>query len=481
MLGRRTRAPRCRLSLRLGAAAAALAAAALGTAARADPAGPDIPPAGSALLTQLFPEGLPFPFEALIDRLRALVGPENVEMALIPLGRSLQRYAADPGYFASPRLVVAITGDHSAGPGTPRLADRIFLGYQPAADAIEAISYNEAAGRFEFQDVVGYSEGVRPEPADRRTCFACHQAQGPIFPRPLWSETNANPAIAGRLAPLGPSFHGAPVRQTVDGLEAFDAATDRANRLPLASRIWRQACPDSACRAALLAAALRSGFGGPVPPAPARFRGKEIAIPSPDLPNRDPLLDWDDAGRSLETVGRLNPETPRDALVLWSPSDGFPAAAGEIAAQFSSGDLAWIDGLLRRHAGPTETLTLPCTTTAATLPGGMSEARFVCAAPDVRLSGFRGPDGAGRLDVLALRATPAATDIVLPIAAARAPDGRRLFLALTDAQARLTLTDDLAALNSAIARRGGAALAGGPFPREAVLLLLADLLGGTDG
>ena len=100
-----------------------------------------------------------------------------------------------------PRLVVAVTGDRAAGPGSPRLADRLFLGYQPAADAIEAISYNEAAGRFEFQDLVGYSKGARPEPAERRVCLACHQGGGPIFARPLWSETNANPAIADRLAP----------------------------------------------------------------------------------------------------------------------------------------------------------------------------------------------------------------------------------------------------------------------------------------
>ena len=61
----------------------------------------------------------------------------------------------------------------------------------------------------------------------------------------------------------------------------------------------------------------------------------------------------------------------------------------------------------------------------------------------------------------------------------RAPDGRRLGLALGDTEATLTLTDDLAALEDALARRAG--FAAGPFPREEVLALLADLLGGTDG
>ena len=459
------------------------AAAALGSPALADPPGPDVPPAGGALLSALFPDGLPFPFEAVLDRLRSLAGPENVETALIPLGRSLQRYAADPDYFASPRLVVAVTGDRAAGPGSPRLADRLFLGYQPAADAIEAISYNEAAGRFEFQDLVGYSKGARPEPAERRVCLACHQGGGPIFARPLWSETNANPAIADRLAPLGESFHGAPVRQTVDGLEALDAATDRAAGLAVAARLWAEACPDAACRAALLASALRVGLGAGAGDPPAGFGAADLAVVSPDLPNRDPLLDAETTDDPLATGGRFNPETPREPVVVWSSDlDGFPGAARAIAAALSPGDLAAIDGLLRRRAGPTETLTLACATTTAALPSGGTEARFTCAAAvgqgEARLAGFRAPDGTGRLETLALPGQPPATDIALPVTS-RAPDGRRLGLALGDTEATLTLTDDLAALEDALARRTG--FAAGPFPREEVLALLADLLGGTDG
>ena len=248
----------------------ALALAAVAFPALAEPAlvtgpdpGPDRPPVGRPLLDELFPDGLPFPFEAVLARLRAAAGEEHVATALIPLGRSLQRYAASPDYFASPRIVVAVTGDTAAGPAAPRLADRLFLGYQPAAEVIEAISYNPAAGRFEFQEIVGYTaEGAAPAPAERAVCVACHQGQGPIFPRPLWTETNANPAVAARLAPLGPSFHGAPVSQTVDALDALDAATDRAARIALANRLWAEACPDASCRAALLIAAIRVGLTG---------------------------------------------------------------------------------------------------------------------------------------------------------------------------------------------------------------------------
>jgi hypothetical protein len=456
------------------------AAAALGTAAFAEPSGRDIPTPGRPLLDEIFPDGLPFPFAALLERLDALAGAENVATALVPLGRSLQRYAAAPDYFASPRVLVAVTGDRSAGPGTPRLADRLFLGYQPAADAIEAISYDATAGRFEFQDVVGYSRGARPEPAERRICLACHQGGGPIFSRPLWSETNASDAIAARLAPLGERFHGAPVRQSVDGLEAFDAATDSAAGVPLASRLWAEACRDSACRAALLASALRVGLGAAPAAAPPGFAGTDLAVISPDLPNRDPLLDWTGPEDTLETAGRFDPETPRAPTLLWSPAaDGFPAAARAIAAEFSPGDLAWIDGLLRRRPSRVESLVLPCTASIAALPAGGSEARFSCGAAGARLAGFHATDGSGRLDLLALPGQPALGGLRLPLAAARAPDGRRIALALGDGQATLTLIDDLSALEDALARTAG--FPAGPFPRAAVLALLADLLGGTDG
>jgi len=57
-----------------------------------------------------------------------------------------------------------------AGEGAPSAAraallprDRLFAGYREKAGIIEVISYNEAAGRFEFQVVKDY----RPAPAKR--------------------------------------------------------------------------------------------------------------------------------------------------------------------------------------------------------------------------------------------------------------------------------------------------------------------------
>ena len=132
--------------------------------------GPDAPPTGRSLFEMLFAGGVPFPFSSLLDRLKEEVGAHRVVTALVPLGRSLQRFSAHPNYFDSPRLVVAVTGDRGAGPGTHRLADRVYLGFQPVADVIEVLSYNEDAGRFEFQEIVGYTSGRYRQirQADRR-------------------------------------------------------------------------------------------------------------------------------------------------------------------------------------------------------------------------------------------------------------------------------------------------------------------------
>ena len=180
-----------------------------------DEPGPNLPPAGRSLFDELFeisppgtprPEArydLPFPFERLLDALNARIAPAKATTVLIPLGRSLQRFAADPDYFDSPRVVVAVTEDRDA-PDRARLKDRLYIGYQERADEIEVISYNEAAGRFEFQ-LVDYRAGSVPrvEYAERFICVGCHQGHGPIFPTAVWNETNADPKVAARLSGLG--------------------------------------------------------------------------------------------------------------------------------------------------------------------------------------------------------------------------------------------------------------------------------------
>jgi len=434
---------------------------------------------GASVLAELFPAGLPVPFEAVLDRLRSEAGAENVQTALVPLGRSLQRYAAHPDYFAAPRIVVAVSGDAVAGPGMPRLADRLFLGYAPAAEVIEAISYDEATGRFVFEEVVGYgTPGAAIEPAERRVCLRCHQGEGPIFARPLWSETNADPAIAARLASLGVGFHGAPVGATVDGLAAFDAATDRAAEAVAANRLWAQGCGEPTCRAAMLEAAVRVALGGPpaaTGPQPAAFERRAAALwpdgvgaASPDLPNRDPLLQDDPT--DLETEGPLDPETPRDPLVLWRPEDGFGGAVRLVAAQFTAGDREWIAGLADGSA-PAETVTLDCEAGAG---------RFRCVGPGAEVAGLVDADGEPRLRRVALDGLPPVARLV----GDRLPDGRVARLTLVGDLATLSLSDDLAPLAGALAasaEAGAPALGAGPFRRREVLALVGQCMEAANG
>lgn len=411
-------------------------------AVSADDPGPQHPAAGRSVFDELFatPSGydIPFPFERIIEALDARLAPARALTALIPLGRSLQRYAADPDYFASPRLVVAIGSDAADSRlDIPRLKDRLFLGYQPASESIEVISYNEAAGRFEFQEITEYNAGQSPqvEYAVRGICVTCHQSHAPIFSRPLWSESNGNPEIAERLAGLGARYHGAPVQQGVDALDDIDLSTDRANRLAVINRLWDEGCGDGGegigCRAAVLNAALRyrlsggdrgertaAGFAGEA----ARLQGRllrlwpgGLAAANPDLPNRDPiqaLKEVDKASAILATRGPLDPETPRAPLRHWAPAadaqSTFAGLARDVAGLFTAADIAWLDESLARRGAAVTRLGADCNIGRIALDDGRQELRMACGPSDdaLSLAGFvilRGAvvDG-GRIDALSV-------------------------------------------------------------------------------
>jgi len=451
-------------------------------------------PEGRSLLAEVFADGVPHPFASLLDRLAAIAGPENVQTALIPVGRSLQRYAAAPDLFASPRLVVSVTGDRSAGPRDARLADRLYLGFQPAGDTVEAISYDATSGRFEFEEIVGYAaEDRRIAPAPREICIACHQAEAPIFARPLWDESNASAEIAARLAGLGAVWHGAPVAQSVDALEAFDAAVRRAERIELANRLWSGGCPDSGCRADLLNAALGvlligptadAGIGAAFSEHAAALWPDGIALVPGDLPNRDPLAA---TGDPLETSGALDPETPRDPETVWMPGpDGFADAAIEVAAWFSPGDAAWIESLLALRPAATGELHLECDD----LPAA-TETRFTCRSGTDLVEGFRNAEGEGRLELVRIEDQPPlrriaaradGTGRLRPTRPVRLGDGRRLAEFRPDGT--VLLIEDLAPLAASIsdaARNDPEALKAGPFPRRAALALIGSLIEAADG
>lgn len=471
--------------------------------------------ARATALDDVFPDGLPVPFERVLERLRAVAGADAVRTALIPLGRSLQRHSAAPDYFGSPRVVVAVTQDGARGPQTPRLADRLFLGYVPAAAVVEVISYDEEDGRFAFQEIVGYGSEhaaiVSPgaaDLADRAICLRCHQGEGPIFARPLWSESNANPAVAARLGPLGEEFHGVPVNQSIDQLDAFDASTDRAARLAVANRLWSEGCPEAACRADLLLAALRFGLNG----ARADWQGsggetvaaafdervvslwpEGISVVSPDLPNRDPapMLSAADPGLLLDAAGALDPEAPRPEVVLWKPdAERFDAAAREVAALLAPGDYEWLDDLLRSRDAEARTLALGCTVRDVPVSGG-SEIRFRCTGDAAGVAGFLQPDGSGRIDRLTIEGAHAPARIGVRFVpdsgayriepaglAPRLPDGARVGpLTLHGTGMQLDVIDDFAPLAAglrAMAHAGSPALEDGPFRRRRLLALLAE-------
>ena len=391
-----------------------------------DEPGANLPPVGRALFDELFEAGpgaadrakaryaLPYPFERLLDDLNERIAPARATAVLIPLGRSLQRHAADPDPFASPRIVVSIAEDGGA-PDRPLLKDRFYLGYHERAEVIEVISYNEAAGRFEFQVVEDYGPGKAPrvEYGERFVCVACHQAHGPIFPTALWSETNADPSVAARLAGLGERFLGAPTRGGVDLADAFDRSTDRAARLAFMNAVWEDGCsaPDepaaARCRGDLLLAALRYRLGGArdgwiagdlaSEALAERLAGQlaEIApaglgAPDPDLPNRDPLAEIEagvPAHEAIEPDGVFEPTVRRAVVPFWRSQEP-PAALldrliQEIASAFADADVRWLDARLRALA-PADAPELlrervPCRVRTVERDATERELRLTCA------------------------------------------------------------------------------------------------------
>ena len=326
----------------------------------ADP-GPDLPVEGRSLFDSIAADGVPFPFETLLGKIERQAGckPAHcVRSVLIPLGRSLQRASAAPDFFASPRVVVAVTGE---GLGPVFAKDRLYLGYQERTDLIEVISYNETAGRFEFQLVRNYRAGGTPQLvyAARAVCTACHQNHAPIFSRQIWDETNANPRIAAALAAsnnraAGARIHGVPVQSGVDIPNAIDDATDRANLFSVTQRLWREAC-DSACRGQALTAALQYRLSGERvfesnPPIALAFASRwpgGLAISDPNLPDRDPLAFVVGAPgvAQVDIPGPLEPLTPRAPLAIWNADDPTLAArfVAGLAAQIADADIRELD------------------------------------------------------------------------------------------------------------------------------------------
>ncbi len=355
-----------------------------GAVAVVDPAipGADVPPVGRSLFDHLMAVDrggvptydVPYPFTALVDRIARELDAQSgapIKRVLIPLGRSLQRSAAAPQYFEFPRVVAAVDGEPAAS--SPfYLKDRLYLGYQEKANVVEVISYNEAAGRFEFQVVRNYASGRSPEVvyANRALCTTCHQNAAPIFSRQQWDETSANPDVAAMIRSARSDGYGADLARGVDVPYAIDNATDRANRFAATQLVWRDGCGDDSaasqrCRAGLFAAALRyrlsgqpiaAGAASPfdasvVTPlvASARMRWPAgLAIADPDIPNRNPLSSDRERKPLPQIESAFDPLTPRASVEVWT-IDGAQSASRVVreVAEFVSGtDVARLDAAL---------------------------------------------------------------------------------------------------------------------------------------
>ena len=461
----------------------------------------DLPPLGHSRFDEFVGTGpVPFPFTRLLARLDSQLlrepgGLAPIKSLAIPLGRSLQRASGAPDFFRFPRIVVTVDG--ATRPGVAPMRDRLFIGYHEKGAVLEVISYNEALGRFEYQLVRDYRPDGRAELvyARRALCLACHQNAAPIFARPLWDETPANPAIARRLRDGGGNLHGIPLGGT-DIAYFYDNATDRANLLPVWQRIWRDACGDGAagesCRQALFTAALRLALSG-VLPEPAdlarlapqldqrwrRLWPRGLAIPNPDLPNHDPLAERlaraasapvaapaaaraEELARLPDIPAAIDPLQPRAPLEIWHAPDKARLLHG-LAGLFSDADLDDLDRVLANRPGKSDRIELACRTQSK--PGGRWS--FYCDNDRATLSGAywraRGGGLQGRLDTITLSGAPAGI-VLAPLRTgatfqprqgrrhARLADGRRLAeLSIVGDRGSITLVDDFAQIPADLA------------------------------
>lgn len=321
----------------------------------------DLPPEGTrSLLDKWLAEqgGIPFPFARMLEALAA----EDADGArpptvLIPDGRSLLKAQAD---FAQPRIVLA--ADMQPPPGAllaPDFRGRLYMGFTEAGDEIELISYNEAAGRFEFQLIKDYCEGCVPKLvyAQRGVCLTCHQGGVPIFSVRPWEETNADPDIAQRIeAAIGAQYHGLPTRVPLALPEALDNLTDQAAVLVATQRAWLDGCGEGGagaqCRRAMLADALAwiADPGALQPGDPQRAAQRPhwpeagIAIPDNDLRSRDPLssgLYEDSLWAQLRRLAFGEPERAPVADKL-AAFDELPPLPAEFDPLLPRGARAWI-------------------------------------------------------------------------------------------------------------------------------------------
>jgi hypothetical protein len=431
--------------------------------------GPDLPPAGRSLFDHLVTQhGEPsyrvaFPFAALIERIQARLAQQEflggTRVAMIPMGRSLQRSAAAPDFFEFPRIVFAVTGEPAtrADDAGVLLKDRLYIGYVEKTAMLEVISYNETAGRFEFQLVKDYRAGAQPKVfyANRAICIACHQNHAPIFSKALWSETNANGKVAALLRARGVPFEASP-QANIDFPDDIDKSTVRANTLVTLQKLWAQGCSDVQdrplslrCRAAAFQAILQFGLSGEREPAAsaANYQSRFVAtftrvwrqrwpqglhLAQSSLPDRNPFgddssyyggggaeagsFDWVAASHVPAALDPLNPRPARETWRLAGNMDAYRFIPGWTEF-FAANDFRVLDALLLQRAANAGVSRVvyqaPCSAVR-----GRTSFEFECASPPasaqgIHLAGRWDERGGGRIAWLNFGPAGQVRDLIL--------------------------------------------------------------------
>lgn len=380
---------------------------------------------------------IPYPFQNALEKIRQYLGYENsgvdpVLVALFPMGRSLQRNAAFTNeskqdlnlFFKYPRVVSGV-GQEPLRPQVLNLKGRLYMGFHEKSQIIEVISYNDDEGRYEYQVVRDYKSGANPKVfyANRALCLSCHQNQTPIFSRPPWDESNANPTVAKLLHNHhSESYFGAPLDIDLGVPYSLDNLTDDGNLFHLYQKVWLSLCADAACQTETLRSIFyyvlssREGvFGAEAHAAylqkmsqdyKARFPNG-LKIPSPDIPNRDPLTETDDSPKvtldkipvkvkgtiqelvSKSTVpGEFEPLQPRDPTSIIDSWDIDKARNANklilgLSDFFGFQDVKWLDGwLIKENKKVAAQIQMPCA--VSTLEGGVS---IKCETADAYFEG----------------------------------------------------------------------------------------------
>lgn len=229
----------------------------------ADDHGPDIPTVGSSLFDKLYSKKnsdgkVVYDFD---NNLKGLVDKNQMTgdfiQVMFPFSRSLQR-PQDLSYnpLLNPRVVFSPRGDKWS-----LVRGKLFFGFVEAKDQAEVISYNDEAGRFEYQLITELSTKPKVFYVNRGKCLTCHQGLAPIFSTPAWTDSSLG--AMGTLLEAGLKLKDSNKEILVKRLfgtsliqeqvGTFDRLVRESNEITRNERLWVHGCDtDNRCRLGLL-------------------------------------------------------------------------------------------------------------------------------------------------------------------------------------------------------------------------------------